>query len=426
MNCPICGYELDTSVKFCTNCGKKIPRCPTCGEVLYERSRFCTKDGTPLPPELFADLPADGRTERLVSAGISAAVTEILENGAQPAAKPPVRPAPPPPPSRPAPRPEPPEKKKKGIAVAVAVVVLLLVLAAAVAFGTYYVLEHGLPFQNRGEDVSSSEEDSSREDTSAGEDETDSEDKAIQKALDQADVHASAGEYHNALTVIQDALEEYPNSRKLKNALEEYEDLCVTAVMEEVDRLIGEKRFDEAQNALDAGLALVPAHTDLLDKTRELENAIALADNTPPVTMAGITSITSSSFLSEPNLNLYHTPERTVDGSLSTAWVEGLDGHGIGEFILFEFDRAYLVSGIRINAGYQKSAELYTMNNRPAALTVTFSDGTEQTVALQDVNSLHEIPFLLPVETDSIRLSIASVYPGTTYMDTVISEISFY
>ena len=90
MNCPICGYELDTSVKFCTNCGKKIPRCPTCGEVLYERSRFCTKDGTPLPPELFADLPADGRTERLVSAGISTAVTEILENGAQPTAKPPV------------------------------------------------------------------------------------------------------------------------------------------------------------------------------------------------------------------------------------------------------------------------------------------------------------------------------------------------
>ena len=66
------------------------------------------------------------------------------------------------------------------------------------------------------------------------------------------------------------------------------------------------------------------------------------------------------------------------------------------------------------------------MNNRPAALTVTFSDGTEQTVALQDVNSLQEIPFLLPVETDSIRLSIASVYHGTTYMDTVISEISFY
>ena len=111
MNCPICGYELDTSVKFCTNCGKKIPRCPTCGEVLYERSRFCTKDGTPLPPELFADLPADGRTERLVSAGISAAVTEILENGTQPAAKPPVRPAPPPPPTPAPPQPGTPGKK---------------------------------------------------------------------------------------------------------------------------------------------------------------------------------------------------------------------------------------------------------------------------------------------------------------------------
>lgn len=444
MKCPICGYELDAGSKFCAKCGKRIPRCPTCGEVLYERSRFCDKDGTPLPPELFADFPqVDGEEARVV-AGISAVVAETLEGTpersaerpAPPDPEPPVRPTPPPP--RPAPRPEPPKKKKKGNAGIVIAVVIVILLAVATALGTYYVLENGLPFEDglpflSREDDSS--EDDDRDDDSGDRDDRDDDDDEdggneqddeIQKALDQADVYASAREYRNALTVIREALEENPKSRKLKNAQREYEDLCVAAVMEEADRLMGEARFDEAQRVLDEGLALVPANGDLLDKVRELENAMAQADNAPPVTMGGVTSIEASSYLSEPKLNLYHVPGRVVDGDLSTAWVEGIDGHGIGESITFRFDRTYLISGMRVNAGYQKSAELYEKNDRPAAVTLSFSDGTERTVQLQDVNSLQDIPFTLPVETQSVRLTIVSVYPGSTFEDTVFSEISFY
>ena len=430
MKCPICGQELELNAKFCARCGKKIPRCPTCGKILYERSRFCDSDGTPLPPELFAGLPAEGKTERLVTAGISAVVTEALDGSssqsAPSSAKPPARPAPPPPNPRPAPAPEPPRKKKKGAAVAAVVVILLLALAAAVAFGTYYVLENGLPFLNSGAEDASSSEDGSRDDDTDDRSDTDEEDRAIQDVLEAAEDYAAREQYDRALKVIQDALEEYPRSRELKDAREEYEDRYIDSVITRVDQLIEEKRFDEAQAILDEGLALVPAHTDLLDKTRELENTITRADSVPPVTMSGVSSITASSWLSEPNLDLYHTPERTADGSLSTAWVEGINGHGIGESISFEFDQIYLISGIHINAGYQKSAELYEMNNRPATLTVTFSDGTGRTLSLQDVNGSQDIPFPLPVETRSVKLTIDSVYAGTTYEDTVISEISFY
>lgn len=408
MKCPICGCELDANAKFCVKCGKKVPRCPTCGRVLYERSRFCEKDGTPLPEALFADFPPAGG---VVTAQVS----------------------PPPPRPQPAPRQEPPRKKRgPSAAVVVLAVVLLLALAAAVAAGTYYVMQNGLPFSRDG--VSSSE-DGDRDDRESRRDKDDDkdsdEDKSqqedeIQDTLDLAEEYAGNGEYDRALTVLQGALEDYPKSKELKKALEDCGDQYASVLMNEAQLLFGMGRLEEARDVLAYGLVQLPEHTEFQDEIDRVDRLLAQASAVAPVSMSGVVSVTASSYLSEPNLNLYHTPERVTDGDLSTAWVEGLDGNGVGESITFTFDRTYLVSGLRINAGYQKSEKLYQMNNRPASLTLTFSDGTQQTVVLQDVNARQDITLSLPVETQSVRLSIASVYSGTTYADTVISELSFY
>lgn len=409
MNCPICGRPLDADAKFCASCGKRVPRCPACGTVLSERSRFCSNDGTPLPEALFADFPPTGG---VVTGPVS----------------------PPPSTPRPAPVQKPPRKKKKGrAAVVVLVILLLLAVAAAAAGGIYYATQYGLPSFDSITDVFSpkdkdrdDEDSSDREDNSSREDDSSREDKDIQKALAQADVHASVREYDQALSVIRDALEEHPRSRELKDAREEYEEAFVSALLVEANDLVLDGRPEDARDILDRGLALLPDNADLLEMLGSVEDAIAQSGAAAPVSMSGVISVTASSYLSEPNLNLYHTPERTVDGSLSTAWVEGIDGSGVGESISFTFDRTYLVSGMRINAGYQKSEELYWMNARPASLTVTFSDGTQQTVPLRDVNARQDITFGAPVETQSIRLTISSLYEGTTYADTVISEVSFY
>lgn len=402
MNCPICGRPLDTDAKFCSSCGKRVPRCPACGTVLSERSRFCSNDGTPLPEALFADFPPAG--------GV---VTEPV--------------SPPPSTPRPASGQKSPKKKKKGRAAVVVLVILLLLAAAG---GIYYVTQYGPPSFDRITDIFSSREKDDREADSQGGTEDDSPrddgDKAVQKALAQADVHASVREYDKALAVIRDALEEHPRSRELKNAQKEYEEAFVSALLVEANDLILDGRPEDAKDILDRGLALLPDNADLLEMLDSVEDAIAQSGAAAPVSMSGVISVTASSYLSEPNLNLYHTPERTVDGSLSTAWVEGIDGSGVGESISFTFDQTYLVSGMHINAGYQKSEELYWMNARPASLTLTFSDGTQQTVLLRDVNAGQDITFDAPVETQSIRLTIASLYEGTTYADTVISEVSFY
>lgn len=421
MKCPICAQELPSDAVFCGMCGKKIPRCPTCGEVLYERSRFCANDGTPLPEELFAAFPpADG------------------------AGSPPAPPPPPklrqPPVEHPAPRPvaqpvqepaggppaPPQKKKKKGGAIVVLVIVLLLALAAA-GGGIYYIHQNGLPSFGGAADASSSE-DTSRD----GEEREDSDSKEIEKLLEKAEKYAEDGDYEKALNEIQRALEDHADSRKLKQAQEEYIGAVETDALARAAELAEDEGYPAAIQALQDALKVLGGESERLSaKAEEYQRLYdeELAAQTPQisaVSMDKVVSVTASSYLSEPNLNLYHTPERVTDGDLSTAWVEGLDGDGIGESITFEFDGVYSVSGLSINAGYQKSEQLYNQNGRPAVLTATFSDGTQQTLQLQDINGTQRITFSTPVETQRVTLSIGAVYSGTDYADTVISELSFY
>ncbi len=159
----------------------------------------------------------------------------------------------------------------------------------------------------------------------------------------------------------------------------------------------------------------------------EGENADETAENVnvpESIDMNHIRSIYASSSLSEYNMT--HAPERITDGDLSTAWVEGADGQGIGETIVFLFDGDYSVNGISISAGYQKSSDLYYKNSRPEKITVTASDGTSEEIVLQDVMDVQKIQLLTPLETDSITVTINSVYPGSKYEDTAISEMEFY
>lgn len=60
MKCINCQKELPDQARFCTGCGKKIPRCPTCGSLLTQRIRFCSKDGTCIPQDILDLIPSSG------------------------------------------------------------------------------------------------------------------------------------------------------------------------------------------------------------------------------------------------------------------------------------------------------------------------------------------------------------------------------
>lgn len=120
-----------------------------------------------------------------------------------------------------------------------------------------------------------------------------------------------------------------------------------------------------------------------------------------------------------------HLATNLLDGKKDTNWTEGVEGNGIGEYIQFTFNGSHTITGFRICSGNHASDSYYTKNARPKTVKLTFDDGTSEEFTFLDVKQ--ELSFTLSkaVTTRSIRLTIESVYKGSAYEDTVISEIAF-
>lgn len=116
------------------------------------------------------------------------------------------------------------------------------------------------------------------------------------------------------------------------------------------------------------------------------------------------------------------------DGNASTCWAEGASGYGIGEAITFTvatFGRPSIT--LRIYSGYHKSSNRYHQNGRPRDITLrvdeytlahTFSDGMlPETIAVDGLAGRAFVEFTLVID---------SVYKGSTWQDTCISEIELY
>lgn len=186
--------------------------------------------------------------------------------------------------------------------------------------------------------------------------------------------------------------------------------------------------------------APAPPETDVAEVTAAVSNEASAPPETPsPMPTAeptpsaapdfrrdAVLSVNASSSLVEQTYGISHTPEKAIDGDLTTGWVEDAPGAGIGETITLFLDSTYTVHGFVIHAGYQKSASLYERNARPAVLKLSFSNGESQSFPLQDLNGQQRILFAQPVETDRVTFTIESVYNGTTYQDTVISELMLF
>ena len=143
-----------------------------------------------------------------------------------------------------------------------------------------------------------------------------------------------------------------------------------------------------------------------------------------PFDMSAVSTVSATSQLSENGL--VYPPEQVCDGDLSKAWVEGATGQGIGESIIFNLDGEYLVKGLNIYNGYQKSRDLFYKNSRPQKIRIDFSDGSHETIELKDKMGLQRCLFQEPAVTNRMTVTIENVYAGEKYSDTAISEMSWY
>ena len=113
----------------------------------------------------------------------------------------------------------------------------------------------------------------------------------------------------------------------------------------------------------------------------------------------------------------------TIDNSKRTAWIEGVDGPGIGEWLRFDFGREINLHRIVILPGYFKSQQIWAQNNRLAAATLQFSDGSSQRFTFADRMERQTLD-VGAIKTRWVRLVIDNVYTGTD-PDTAVSEIVF-
>jgi len=112
-----------------------------------------------------------------------------------------------------------------------------------------------------------------------------------------------------------------------------------------------------------------------------------------------------------------------LDGRLMTAWVEGADGPGLGEWIRCDFEREVTLKRISIAPGYFKSPQIWARNNRLATAVFYFSDGTSRPVSFDD-RMEEQMLEVGAVRTNWVRIEIKEVYAGTD-PDTAISQLAF-
>ncbi len=135
-------------------------------------------------------------------------------------------------------------------------------------------------------------------------------------------------------------------------------------------------------------------------------------------------------------------PANIKDNDLTTAWIEGVKGDGIGETIRFFTNKSHnlgvtlLIDSIGIVNGYTKSPTTFRNNSRVKKLFVRFEVDNDydpeykkplvKPIMLLDTPEMQIIRFKTPVKATDIEFKIAEIYKGEKYEDTAISEVKFY
>lgn len=127
------------------------------------------------------------------------------------------------------------------------------------------------------------------------------------------------------------------------------------------------------------------------------------------------------------------------DLNYKTAWVEGVPGYGIGEFLTYHFppENPRITKVIVVN-GYVKSKKTWTENSRVKTLKMYLNDKPFAILNLEDTRQEQEFKFepigngdrsdwkkLKSLPAWTIKFEIMDIYKGDKFDDTAITEIYF-
>ena len=140
-------------------------------------------------------------------------------------------------------------------------------------------------------------------------------------------------------------------------------------------------------------------------------------------------SVKTSSTLAKEGIRDYKA-SNMLDSAGATAWSEGVEGSGVGEWIEFTITRIYNIGNSwQISNGYNRSKDLWQANNRIKKMKVLVNDQLVGYVMLANAAAFQEFniaPFWLKdlpefKKGTKIKFVIEEVYKGTKSDDTLIS-----
>jgi hypothetical protein len=125
--------------------------------------------------------------------------------------------------------------------------------------------------------------------------------------------------------------------------------------------------------------------------------------------------------------------------NFKTAWVEGVPGYGVGEFLVYKFSpESPRITDIIIVNGYVKSERAYLDNSRVKKLKMYLNNKPYAILHLEDQRSRQFFKFdpigngsrkdleqLKLQPAWSLKFEILEVYKGLKYDDVAITEIYF-
>lgn len=136
--------------------------------------------------------------------------------------------------------------------------------------------------------------------------------------------------------------------------------------------------------------------------------------------------VAASSTLTGGDYDVYNI----IDGDLTTAWVEGASGDGMGEFVDFFFEPGTYIDGGVIYPAYYKNQDIFSKNSGVTGITLQsgtescFIDCTEAAESM--MNGGFSFSIKDGIQCDgTLRVTIQSVRKGWKYQDTCISELYF-
>ncbi|MCD8150709.1 MAG: Ig-like domain-containing protein [Clostridiales bacterium] len=308
--------------------------------------------------------------------------------------------------------------------------IVIIIVIAALAVGAILVWKTGLPgdlsfdsddqTESMEDDEDKSGDDSSDEDLSAEEEESTEEEE-----------EAENGEYE--LTLDSEELT-LTNSGEMKK-------ISVTTTMEDdseivwtsSDEAVATVDEDGYVTAVSSGEAVITAECGTLSASctvicdieeEEEEGELISAES---VKLENITA-SATSQLDDWNDKTYG-PANLFDDDLSTAYVEGVDGVGVGEGLTISLKEDYYLDKIVWYPGYQASSDLLGKNGYPTELTFSFPDGTTVVSKVTgNINPGTGVAVSIPegVTTNVIYVTIDAAVEGSKYDDTCISEMEIY